>query len=740
MQVCRGNVRAAAVAGKKAKSKGKPAPTSTKPLQLEGVAIKSTLTSSGLRHIKIEAKVHEGLAAGGGSPHVAAALAIGLGPKSKNVPHPDPVSIVLPLMGRSLDAVIAEPASLTDALRWRITAGLIAGALDIARITHSCHADIKPANVMFAVDDTENAHPFLIDLGEARTIGTESMMTFGTPRYNAPELLAFPAGGVRVSSQLDVWSISVVLADLVATIPAVRAELPCGFGGDRDESDMRAAAASGSLFRRELLALRACVKAGALAPRFVEVLERGLQCDPRLRASLEELRDLVALGLEAATAEKTAAAEADVTSEEAPDPCEESAAAEDATAVIAAVVVEPPAAAASEQVEFAEVTATDDNGMKTAELPVGCAEEVYSAPVEEAAAGGAVVPAEVPADAEGDPHPAAEKAHNAEEALSTKRAPVAEELTVLSAEEALCADRAAAAESDGSPEDVPRTCTEPVAPVGDVATASNATTEDLPSSDALSTHAADDIKARASVSAQLVVAEKPRQATDAVQTPSFEKDGTAGTSGPRQKTPSHPEASMTPTLEGVVAAAAMMPTAEEVAVPVESSGTCNTDEGTGNLEMPAVSAAIGECKATHAEEQFAPAGDAGDAASTIVEGNTRGSVENEIPGVNVKAIAVVRAPSESCHMMRTCDCDCIPMHTHLALLYVSMLNVEMRLTPSSAGAGRGRIRSFWRHRPTGLWRQPQPQDVQPPGLVVHVLLACLVTIAHRRHPPCRSTP
>ena len=228
-----------------------------------------------------------------------------------------------------------------------------------------------------------------------------------------------------------------------------------------------------------------------------------------------------------------------------------------------------------------------------------------------------------------------------------------------------CADRAAAAESDVSAEskDVPCICTEPSqgAPVGEVATDSDITSEDLPSSDASSTHAADDLKTSASGSAELVAVGEPVQAADAVGSSCFEKDCTTGTSGPPQETPSHPEASTTPTHKGAVAAADLMPptddSPEAVAISVEPSGTYSTDKGTGDVEAMAVVVAIDECKAAQAEEQAALVGDGGDAASTIEEGSTHGSVEEEIPGANMQVIVVVRAPSQSCRTL--CRCECI---------------------------------------------------------------------------------
>lgn len=100
--------------------------------------------------------------------------------------------------------------------------------------------------------------------------------------------------------------------DLGAIVPTARADLPGGFGGNSGES-------TGA--PRPQVAAGSAARYWRRGPVWRRVHWR--QCDPRLRAPLGELRDRVALGLaEAVTAEKPAAAEADVMTDKLPWVCE----------------------------------------------------------------------------------------------------------------------------------------------------------------------------------------------------------------------------------------------------------------------------------------------------------------------------------------------------------------------------------------------------------------------------------
>ena len=308
MQVQSGRVRTASTSKK---GKAKAAATSDLGLQRALVAIKAALSPGGAGALRREAETQERLARAGGSPHVAQAAAIGV---KKTKAGKEVTSIVYPLLGSTLQQVLhmrtadgvgagapedgkMSPLSLPQSSM--ITLGIINGAIDMAELINTTHGDLKPGNVMFAPDDTYFERPLLIDTSEARELGSETLMAIGTPRYSPPEMIAFPAGGVRITSAIDVWSIGVILGELVSATPAVRRTLPAGFAFGRciPEGERHAAAARGALLSQEMRALRDCVAAGSLPRVLVDTLERALEADPRERCTLAEMRTLVTRGL-----------------------------------------------------------------------------------------------------------------------------------------------------------------------------------------------------------------------------------------------------------------------------------------------------------------------------------------------------------------------------------------------------------------------------------------------------------
>jgi len=250
MQVQSGRVRTASTSKK---GKAKAAATSDLGLQRALVAIKAALSPGGAGALRREAETQERLARAGGSPHVAQAAAIGV---KKTKAGKEVTSIVYPLLGSTLQQV----------LHMRTADGVGAGA---------------PED------------------GKMSPLGSETLMAIGTPRYSPPEMIAFPAGGVRITSAIDVWSIGVILGELVSATPAVRRTLPAGFAFGRciPEGERHAAAARGALLSQEMRALRDCVAAGSLPRVLVDTLERALEADPRERCTLAEMRTLVTRGL-----------------------------------------------------------------------------------------------------------------------------------------------------------------------------------------------------------------------------------------------------------------------------------------------------------------------------------------------------------------------------------------------------------------------------------------------------------
>ena len=97
-------------------------------------------------------------------------------------------------------------------------------ALGYAHRRDMIHRDVKPANIMF----TEEGQVILTDFGIAKMLSlhglTASGAMVGTPSYISPEL----AQGDRGDERSDIYSLGVVLYELLAGVPPFESETPIG--------------------------------------------------------------------------------------------------------------------------------------------------------------------------------------------------------------------------------------------------------------------------------------------------------------------------------------------------------------------------------------------------------------------------------------------------------------------------------------------------------------------------------
>ena len=100
-------------------------------------------------------------------------------------------------------------------------AGQVAGALDAAHTRGLIHRDVKPGNILLAVEDGAVAHAYLADFGLTKRIGgarglTGSGQVLGTIDYVAPEQVE----GGPVDGRADQYSLGCVLFEsLTGTVP-----------------------------------------------------------------------------------------------------------------------------------------------------------------------------------------------------------------------------------------------------------------------------------------------------------------------------------------------------------------------------------------------------------------------------------------------------------------------------------------------------------------------------------------
>ena len=122
--------------------------------------------------------------------------------------------------GIDLAALLARDGPLPAEQALAI-AGQVAGALDAAHARGLAHRDVKPANILLAMDGGAVAHAYLADFGLTKRIGgtrglTVSGQVLGTIDYVAPEQVE----GGEVDGRADQYSLGCVLFEcLTGVVP-----------------------------------------------------------------------------------------------------------------------------------------------------------------------------------------------------------------------------------------------------------------------------------------------------------------------------------------------------------------------------------------------------------------------------------------------------------------------------------------------------------------------------------------
>ena len=117
--------------------------------------------------------------------------------------------------------LIDSPFTLTEITQIMSS---LAAAVDYAHARGMVHRDIKPANIMFTAD----GYVILTDFGIVRMIGatynTNTGFLAGTPAYMSPE----QGRGERGSIHSDIYSLGVILYELLTGQPPFTSETPLG--------------------------------------------------------------------------------------------------------------------------------------------------------------------------------------------------------------------------------------------------------------------------------------------------------------------------------------------------------------------------------------------------------------------------------------------------------------------------------------------------------------------------------
>lgn len=97
------------------------------------------------------------------------------------------------------------------------------------------HRDISPDNVMLTYDEDDRLRAKIIDLGVAKDTNTapadrtQAGVLIGNPKYMSPEQLGLIGDGEQIDGRADLYSLGVVLYEMIVGVPPFVSETPQGY-------------------------------------------------------------------------------------------------------------------------------------------------------------------------------------------------------------------------------------------------------------------------------------------------------------------------------------------------------------------------------------------------------------------------------------------------------------------------------------------------------------------------------
>ena len=137
--------------------------------------------------------------------------------------------------GRTLRQWSAEQGAFPLPLAADVASQVLVG-LDHIHRRGLLHRDISPDNVMLSFDPEGRCVAKIIDLGIAKDLAssaaadtTQAGVLIGNPKYMSPEQLGLLNDGEQIDGRTDLYSLGVVLYEILAGVPPFTSDTPHGY-------------------------------------------------------------------------------------------------------------------------------------------------------------------------------------------------------------------------------------------------------------------------------------------------------------------------------------------------------------------------------------------------------------------------------------------------------------------------------------------------------------------------------